>query len=153
MDRIEKRSVRVAGVFETVFLGVLGILAWQDRKEMSVSKKFLFLAGIFAVLGRSLVVNREIALQEWGLSILPGLLLLGIGWLSRWQIGSGDGVVILVMGLWLGCRKTFIILLLGMFLCSIFCGALVVFRKAGRKTEVPFVPFLWIACLMGRFFI
>ncbi len=140
-----------AEIFETVFLGVLGILAWQDKKEMSVSKKILFLTGIFAILGRSLI--GKIALQEWGFSLLPGLVLLVIGWLSGWQIGIGDGAVILVTGLWLGSRKTFIILLLGVFLCSIFCGGLVVFRKAGRKTEVPFVPFLWAACFIERFFI
>ena len=75
-----------AEIFETVFLGVLGILAWQDKKEMSVSKKILFLTGIFAILGRSLI--GKIALQEWGFSLLPGLVLLVIGWLSGWRLES-----------------------------------------------------------------
>lgn len=137
------------GIFKIAFLGILGIFAWQDKKELSVSKKFLFLAGVLAILGRSLVESRVVSLLEWGWSLLPGVLLLGLGWLSQWQIGFGDGVIILVMGLWLGFQETVVVLLIGMFLCSIFCGGLVFFRKVGRKTKIPFVPFLWIACLIG----
>ena len=139
-----------AGIFRIAFLGGLGIAAWQDQKELSVSKKFLFLLGILAILERSLAENRQVTLLEWGLSLLPGVLLLGLGWLSHWQIGIGDGVMILVIGLWLGLRETIAILLMGMFFCSIFCVVLVLLRKVGRKTEIPFIPFLWIACLIGR---
>lgn len=144
-------GITTTGVFETVCLGFLGIAAWQDKRSLSISKKFLFLAGIFAVLGRYLL-DKQATLLEWGMSLLPGMILLGFGWLSRWQIGMGDVIVVLIMGLWLGYEKTFAILLIGMFLCSVFCGALVLFRKAGRKTEVPFVPFLLIAYLVGRIF-
>ena len=86
-----------AGVFRIVFLGILSIAAWQDKKTLSVSRKFLLLSG-----------------------------------------------------LWLGIWETLVILLFGMFLCSVFCGGLLLLRKAGRKTEVPFIPFLWVACLIGR---
>lgn len=143
-------GITAISVFETIFWGFLGIAAWQDKKSMSISKKFLLTAGIFAVLGRYFL-KEQVTLLEWGLSILPGMILLGLGWLSRWQIGMGDVAVILIMGLWLGCEKTFVVLVLGMFLCSVFCGGLVLFRKAGRKTEVPFVPFLLVACLIGRY--
>lgn len=142
----------IAGIFETVFLGFLGIAAWQDKRCMSISKKFLFIAGVAAILVRIFLGNRQDGLLEWGLSLLPGVLLLGLGWLSHWQIGIGDGAVILIMGIWLGYIETFAILLMGMFLCSLFCGGLLLFRKAGRKTEIPFVPFLLIAWLIGRIF-
>lgn len=142
-------GITAAGVFETVCLGFLGIAAWQDKRSLSISKRFLFFTGIFAVLGRCLV-DRQATWVEWGLSVLPGMIFWGFGWLSRWQIGMGDVAVVLVMGIWLGYEKTFVIVFVGMFLCSIFCGGLVLFRKAGRKTEVPFVPFLLIGYLIGR---
>lgn len=144
-------GVTAGGAFEAAFLGVLGIAAWQDRKSLSISGKFLFAAGILAVLGRILVEDRgQDTAAEWGLSLLPGLFLLLAGRLSRWQIGAGDGAVILIMGLWLGFEKTIVVLTMGLFLCSIFCGGLVLLKKAGRKTEIPFIPFLLAACLIGR---
>ena len=139
-----------AGVFRIVFLGILSIAAWQDKKTLSVSRKFLLLSGMLAILGRILIDNKQIYLLEWGVSILPGIFLLGFGWISHWQIGIGDGVIVLIMGLWLGIWETLVILLFGMFLCSVYCGGLLLLRKAGRKTEVPFIPFLWVACLIGR---
>ncbi len=139
-----------AGIWKVVFLGVLSIAAWQDKKELSISRTFLIWSGIFAVLGRILTADRAISLLEWGLSLLPGIILIGLGWLSKWQIGIGDGIIILIMGLWLGIRETVAVLLMGMFLCSIVCGGLLLLRKAGRKTKVPFVPFLWAAYLIGR---
>ncbi len=139
-----------AGIWKVVFLGVLSIAAWQDKKELSISRTFLIWSGIFAVLGRILTADRAISLLEWGLSLLPGIIFIGLGWLSKWQIGIGDGVIILIMGLWLGIRETVAVLLMGMFLCSIVCGGLLLVRKAGRKTKVPFVPFLWAAYLIGR---
>lgn len=139
-------------LFKWFFFGVLSIAAWQDKRELSINKRFLFLSGVLAVLGRNLVTDKSITLLEWGLSLLPGIVLLGLGWLSHWQIGAGDGMIILVMGIWLGIWETFAVVFMGMFLCSIFCGGLLLFRKVGRKTKVPFIPFLWIAYLMGRFF-
>lgn len=139
-----------AGIWKVVFLGVLSIAAWQDKKELSISRTFLIWSGIFAVLGRILTADRAISLLEWGLSLLPGIIFIGLGWLSKWQIGIGDGIIILIMGLWLGIRETVAVLLMGMFLCSIVCGGLLLARKAGRKTKVPFVPFLWVAYLIGR---
>lgn len=142
-------GITAKGAFELVCLGFLGIAAWQDKKTLSISKKFLIIAGIFAVFGRYLV-DRQATWLEWGLSILPGMIFLGFGWLSRWQIGMGDVAVVFVMGVWLGYEKTFAVVLVGMLLCSVFCGGLLLFRKVKRKAEVPFIPFLWIACLVGR---
>lgn len=143
-------EVTAAGVFETAFLGVLGIAAWQDKKSLSISRKFLLTVGIIAILGRSLLADEQNIVAEWGFSILPGVFLLIAGWLSRWQIGAGDGVIVLVMGLWLGFAKTLIVLLMGMFFCSVFCGVMLFFKRAERRTEIPFVPFLLAACLIGR---
>lgn len=143
-------GVTAEGVFETAFLGVLGIAAWQDNKSLSISRKFLFAAGIIAIFGRCLAADEQNTAVEWGFSILPGIVLLLSGWLSRWQIGAGDGVIVLVMGLWLGFAKTMAVLLMGMLFCSIFCGVLVFFKRAERRTEIPFVPFLLAACLIGR---
>lgn len=143
-------EITAAGVFETAFLGVLGIAAWQDKKSLSISRKFLFVAGVVAIFGRHLLADEHNTVAEWGLSILPGVFLLLSGWLSGWQIGAGDGVIVLVMGLWLGFAKTLVVLLTGMLFCSIFCGVLVFFKRAERRTEIPFVPFLLAACLIGR---
>jgi len=137
-------------MFETAFLGVLGIAAWQDKKSFSVSRTFLLITGFFALAGRWLLAGSQSTIGEWLFSLLPGVIVFLFGWLSGGQIGAGDGAIVLVMGLWLGYEKTIAILLLAMLLCGIFCGVLLVFKKVGRRTEIPFIPFLLIAYLIGR---
>lgn len=79
--------------------------------------------------------------------IIPGVLLMGISFVSRQAIGMGDGLIISITGLFLGMIETIEILFWAL-LCSAAAGScFIVIRKANRKTELPFVPFI----LLGYF--
>jgi leader peptidase (prepilin peptidase)/N-methyltransferase len=68
-------------------------------------------------------------------------------------MGMGDVKLALVMGLFLG-RNVAPALLAGFLLGSIVGGAIMARKgvKAGRKTKVPFGPFLAVGGLVGLFF-
>lgn len=128
----------------------LCIAAWQDLRMKSVSLWVFVIFGIAALLER-----RGISL-DMIISAGIGLILLGIGFISRGAVGEGDGMFFLVSGLYLPVMENCLLLLYGLFFCSIF--SLMVFAAGSaanrnmRGRTVPFLPFLlpaviWLVCL------
>lgn len=81
------------------------------------------------------------------LGALPGLLLLATAFATK-KAGYGDGIVLLLLGIALGSRKSLLLFGVSLFLISICSLVLLAFRKAGRDTRIPFLPFLSVAWLM-----
>lgn len=79
-------------------------------------------------------------------SILPGLGLFLLSFLTGRKIGVGDGLILLSVGMFESSRMTWATLCFGLFLQSVFAILLLVLKKAKRDTRIPFVPFL----LAGR---
>ena len=79
---------------------------------------------------------------------LPGFFLLTVGWSTRQQVGYGDGIVLLVIGIYLGFSASLSILLTALLLIAPVSLFYIVCRKAGRKKQLPFVPFLFAGYLL-----
>jgi prepilin signal peptidase PulO-like enzyme (type II secretory pathway) len=76
------------------------------------------------------------------LSILPGAFLLFASLLSSRGVGFGDGFLLFAAGPALGVGVSILGLIIALFASSIFSGILIIMRKAGRGTRIPFVPFM-----------
>lgn len=63
----------------------------------------------------------------------------------------GDGVVLLTLGLFLGIELTIMAAVLGLFLAMLVGTVLMVAKKAGLQTTVPFIPFLTLGLVIGFF--
>ena len=102
-------------------------------------------AGIlFAVLLHAAGVFEE----KWPaviLSVLPGAAFWLISLLTAEKVGYGDGWILVMIGLFTGLRRCFLILLVGLMAESAVVLILLAVRKISTDREVPFVPFL----LMG----
>lgn len=72
-----------------------------------------------------------------------GILLLCFAFMSREQIGYGDGWLILALGMWMTAPELLQILFLGMG-----CGIL--YGLCFGKRELPLVPFLTVAYVIGE---
>ncbi len=86
---------------------------------------------------------------ELGAALLPGAVTLALAQITREQIGRGDGWELILMGNWIGLKDCLLALgvaLLGVFLVS---AALLMRGKAGRRTRVAFVPFLWAGTVVA----
>lgn len=57
-------------------------------------------------------------------------------------MGGGDAKLALGIGLLLGPASTFIAILIASWVGAIYGISLIILKKAGRKTEIPFGPFL-----------
>ena len=76
------------------------------------------------------------------LSLLPGLGFFLLSFLTREKVGYGDGWVLLMIGLFLGVYRCFLILLIGLMSESVVAIVLLTLGKINRDREIPFVPFL-----------
>jgi leader peptidase (prepilin peptidase)/N-methyltransferase len=67
-------------------------------------------------------------------------------------MGGGDAKLAFGMGLFLGPTNTFVAILLASWIGAIYGITLMILKKAGRKTEIPFGPFLVLGTLISLFF-
>jgi len=77
--------------------------------------------------------------------VIPGVFYLLMGRISGDQIGRGDGLTILVLGLFAGLPDTVLITAAAQFVCAVLAGLMLVMKRADRNTRIPFVPFLLAA--------
>ena len=77
-----------------------------------------------------------------GLSI--GLCAIGVSIATREQIGRGDGIVIAAVGIALGARKCLLVVFTASFLMAAAAIVVLIFRKGGRQTRLPFLPAIFV---------
>lgn len=106
--------------------------------------------GASAVLALLALVSLDWAAILGGVLLFVILFLIAIA--SRGGMGGGDIKLALAIGLALGWQSGLIALLVSFFgggLISV--GILLFSRKGGRKTEVPFGPFLAVGAVVAMF--
>ncbi len=129
--------------FEIYMTAVLVVGSIYDWKYMCIPV-WLLGAGVLGGIG-NIVYN---CLQESGadgyslLAFLPGVLAIALAFLTRKEIGYGDGILLLGMGGCMGAEHVWQAACLAL-LAAFFVGVgLVSTRKATLKHKMPFVPFL-----------
>ena len=135
-----------------VFGMFLAVAAGQDLKKKQVDIWVYFLFGGLALAVaamRQLVGNIGYQWMEHLGGICIGLLLSGLGIISRGGIGIGDGCFFLVSGMMLKFQESMMLLCYGTLLCGLYCLIYLVWRRfhaeglvGVRKQIVPFLPFL-----------
>ena len=125
---------------EWVIIIFLGLNTVKDIRKKEIS---LFLTIGFAMIGIFWRIWDESWLAGfWG--VLPGLALSALSLCCRDMVGFGDGLMVLVIGLYLGTACAVASLFRALLGCA-FWGLFLIFTGRGsRKTELPFVPFLLV---------
>ena len=125
---------------EWAMLAVLTGFAIYDMKTKTISVVAV------AIIAASVLLYRlymGIGMLELVIGLIPGVLLLVIAFATRESIGTGDGLVLCILGLFCGWRRCLAIFSMALVLSAILSIVLLVCRKAGRKTELPFLPSLF----------
>ena len=124
-------------------LSMLGICTVQDVRKKQIS---IWIAVAFAVGGIALYIwKNPFTLQELSGGMALGGILLVLAFLTRESIGMGDGLLLVVTGLYLGFWENLWLILGALGLASLASLVLVVVHKKGRTYEMPFVPFMLIS--------
>lgn len=84
--------------------------------------------------------------------IAGGGLFYAIAVISKGGMGGGDIKMMAMVGALMGWKSVLLTVFLGSLTGSVFGIFLMIHRKKGRKTKVPFGPFLACGTLMTMFF-
>ena len=124
---------------------LLVILAWNSKEDIRSRKIPLGINLLFCVAGIlwTTVAHRTIRTAATGMAV--GVGLFGLSLLTGEAVGSGDALLLVVTGSFLGGRQNILLLVIAWSLAGIWSGILLVFRKAGKKSRIPFAPFLLLA--------
>lgn len=135
-----------------IAFGILGICAIFDIKKKEIPVVFVFI-GIFTALGFDIwqMWNGKISITEMGFSFLPGIIFLFISFYTKEKIGYGDGLLLIMSGLYVGFYQCLLTVCISLVFTSVFALILLVLHKAGKNSEIPFAPFLAIGMGVGFF--
>jgi len=126
-----------------------GLLGWCSIKD--IKSKELSLRLLLVTAGSGIIFQVWIGvlpLWQWLAGILLGVIVLGVGFATREAIGYGDGLMIGVIGIWLGVAAGIEILFLGLCISACLSALLLTFKKVNRNYRIPFIPFLFLAWLI-----
>lgn len=132
-------------LMEVIIFVLLCICSVFDIRKKEIPLIILS-AGFFAALGIDIwhIWKESASVAEMAASVLPGVFFLLIGFCTGEKIGYGDGLLLIVMGLFLGFGRCFLVVCISLVFSSAFALVLLVFCKAGRNSRLPLVPFLTI---------
>lgn len=120
----------------------LGVCALFDGLYRQIPLAIVWLGMLTAVCLHIFGAMGETGLFAAALSLIPGMGFFLLSFCSREKVGYGDGWTLLMIGLFLGAYRCFLILFIGLLAESMVVMVLLMLRKIHRNKEVPFVPFL-----------
>lgn len=127
---------------EILLFCFLAVCAVFDGLQKQIPLAVVWLGMATAICLRMGGVMQGVSLSSTALSLMPGVVFLLLGFVTREKVGYGDGWVLLMIGLFLDLPRCFLILLAGLLIESTVALVLLVFRKIRRDKEIPFCPFL-----------
>lgn len=128
----------------TVFL-LLAVCAVVDGIKKEIPLAVVWCGILLAVI---LHIKGSLGEGTWAaalLSVLPGAVFWTISLITGEKVGYGDGWMLVMIGLFTGLRRCFLILFTGLMLESAVVLFLLAVKKISTDKAVPFAPFL----LMG----
>lgn len=137
-------AVYAAAVLYCVVLTVI------DLREHIIPNEFVIAMGVTGAI--LLPFNPFVHL----FSAVLGMLAVG-GTLSlasrvtKGQVGMGDAKLFLVLGLFFGLKGSFMILMYSLLISGVIGLALITFKRATRKTALPFAPFVLCGLIIELF--
>lgn len=132
-----------------ILLIYLLICSYSDIKTQTISLK-LSIIFIILFLILNFIFNFTSYLSLF-FSIFPGCLILLLGKFTKQSIGYGDGIILIVSGMYTNFWYCTSILLTTLMLSSFF-SLFLILKKRSLKTVFPLAPFILLSYLINLFF-
>lgn len=126
-------------VEEVVMLGSLVVLSCVDLRERKIPLIPTLILGVGFLMYR---LWNGVPLAEVAAGVIPGGILLLVSLVTEESIGYGDGLVLLILGVLCGVMEAVAVLGMALLLAAVLSIVLLVLRRVGRKTKLPFLPCL-----------
>ena len=159
------------GLFETLYTGTVllsilshlmlfGILFFAGVVDLkkSIIPNSLIVAGLvmYVVFALFSIFVAEVNVKGFflltlGGGFIIGILLLLVLLISKNSLGMGDVKLFFVVGILLGLKNTYYVLLITVIIMALVSIILLILKKVTRKTAVPMAPFMAIGFLICVF--
>ena len=132
---------------------ILGVICVFDIKRKKIPVYMLIILAAAGIISNFTI--GEFDIEKRIIAMLPGLILLIVSMITKQQIGYGDGLIILIMGLYIDIDDILSIVLSSFLLSSIAAIILMTVFKKKKNFEMAFSPFLLIGygLVKGVYFI
>lgn len=134
-------------LFERTFImSFLAICTYFDMKYKKIPIILPIIWGVFGVIWNTGI--KKLQIEQWiGVlfSVLIGCTLLLFSLWSKEALGKGDAVMFIVIGFFLDFYSTLVLLCTALFLSSFASIYLLIIRRKSKKTNIPFIPFIYTA--------
>lgn len=132
---------------------ILGVICVFDIKRKKIPVYMLIILAAAGIISNFTV--GEFDIEKRIIALLPGMILLIVSMITKQQIGYGDGMIILIMGLYIDIDDILSIVLSSFLLSSIAAIILMTVFKKKKNFEMAFSPFLLIGygLVKGVYFI
>lgn len=117
----------------------LGINTCMDIRKKEIS---LLAVLVFALYGMLWSIQSGRSILQAGVPIGTGLAVLIFSFLTEGAAGPGDGWILMALGTVLETEEFLPAVCMGSFFAGGCALLLLMTKKAKRRTEIPFVPFL-----------
>ena len=114
--------------------------AITDLKSKTIPIWWTVVFGISAMIYQ--IFWKKQKLEAILFSMIIGVTLLVAAKISNQRIGYGDGIIFLILGLWIGFWDGISLLFFSLILSSIISVYLIIVRRKGRDYRIPFIPFV-----------
>nr|MBA2382367.1 prepilin peptidase [Chloroflexota bacterium] len=132
---------------------VLGFAVDLDQRLLpdEVTLPIIPLALVLDLVGRNPLVGTEVGLAVLIAIVVPAAIYLASIPFGAGAFGIGDVKLLIGVGLMTGFARAFSGLLSGLLAAGLVLAILLVTRRIGRRTFIPFGPFLIFGALWGIF--
>lgn len=135
---------RVALCAELLFLAELSA---EDVREKKVSVYKVLVFTVLALIYRAF--TNQLFWMEMIINLVPGGMMILLTILTKEGIGYGDGMTVMVLGLWTNVWFTTGVLCVAILLSGIFGSICLIVTK---REVIPFVPFLLVGLEVMLFY-
>ena len=125
-----------------ICLIIQGVIDWKYKRIP------ICLSVLGGCIGVAFCVLQERPMVNIVVACMPGVLMLCFSKITKEVLGYGDGIVFIMMGLYLSIEKIIAIGLLAFFIAGITALILLVFFHKKGSYQIAFLPFLSVAYIM-----
>lgn len=125
-------------------------LTWESLEDLKCQKLSVYSLGLFMTLGFAVrIFYQKTSIREIIIGMTVGLIVILIAKLTGEAIGYGDGMVILITGIYSGMKMTVCTLFLA-FLVMMAVAAVLIWRRGFHyNARLPFVPCILLGYIGG----
>lgn len=128
---------------KVIVLGLLGLCSLEDVRHKRLTIVYILMFGIGGLVLHLFAPVCSIYSILCGM--LLGIAMILVSFITRGNVGIGDGMLLLVTGVYLGGYGNLQLLMTGLLLAALWALGLLMLKKKKGKDEIAFAPFLLLS--------